>query len=291
MAKIVRAAVKALRKEEQALVKQLDRLRARITDLSGMSSGRKGSRRGSSTRARKSTQRRRSSRDLARREAPLGEVPREEAQVAPTSSALDVGVTSVLRGHPAFASSRRVPRYSKESRACSIAERPGSRSRCLLLSGCILYAPVDLGALGSPGELEESVVLGSAGPKIVLVEITGRDQRRGVAPARWLTRRSGRTWSSRPRTCSDRAAEDPDVAAILLRINTPGGSVSASDTLYHEIELWKTEQKRAGGRVPERTGDVGRLLRRDGGRPRRGAPERGDRLDRRRSCRGSASRG
>ena len=37
----VRAAVKALKKEEQSLVKQLDRLRARIADLSGLSAGRK----------------------------------------------------------------------------------------------------------------------------------------------------------------------------------------------------------------------------------------------------------
>jgi len=37
----VRAAVKALKKEEQNLVKQLDRLRARMADLTGLSTGRK----------------------------------------------------------------------------------------------------------------------------------------------------------------------------------------------------------------------------------------------------------
>jgi hypothetical protein len=40
--KSVRAAVKALKKEEQVIVKQLDRLRARMADLSGLSTGRKG---------------------------------------------------------------------------------------------------------------------------------------------------------------------------------------------------------------------------------------------------------
>ncbi len=36
----VRAAVKALKKEEQSLERQLDKLRARIADLNGLSSGR-----------------------------------------------------------------------------------------------------------------------------------------------------------------------------------------------------------------------------------------------------------
>ena len=111
----------------------------------------------------------------------------------------------------------------------------------LLLSGCVLYAPIDLGALGSPGELEESVVLGSAGPKLALIEISGV-----------ISDEEGRArlgFSDRPsmvvetRNALDRAAEDPDVVGILLRINTPGGSVSASDTLHHEIEVWKAEQK------------------------------------------------
>src|SRR5262249_43032332 len=31
---------------------------------------------------------------------------------------------------------------------------------------------------------------------------------------------------------------------VVLRIDSPGGSVSASDTLYHEILSWKTEKKK-----------------------------------------------
>jgi protease-4 len=33
-----------------------------------------------------------------------------------------------------------------------------------------------------------------------------------------------------------RAEKDPDVRAVLLKINTPGGTVTASDLLYHEIK-------------------------------------------------------
>lgn len=120
--------------------------------------------------------------------------------------------------------------------------RATSLATSLLLSGCILYAPVDLGSLGSPGKMQESVVLGSEGPKLALIEITG------VISEGDNRARLG--FADRPsmivetRNALDRAGEDPDVAGILLRINSPGGSVSASDTLHHEIEVWKAEHKR-----------------------------------------------
>jgi protease-4 len=112
----------------------------------------------------------------------------------------------------------------------------------LLLSGCILYAPIDLGSFGSPGKLEESVVLGSRGPKIAMIDVTGvisDEEERGRIS---LAQRPSIVVETK--NALDRAADDPEVAGILLRINTPGGSVSASDTLHHEIEVWKTEQKR-----------------------------------------------
>ena len=43
---------------------------------------------------------------------------------------------------------------------------------CLWLPGCILYVPIDLGSLGGPGDLEETLVLGEDGPKIALIEIS-----------------------------------------------------------------------------------------------------------------------
>jgi len=111
-----------------------------------------------------------------------------------------------------------------------------------LLPGCILYAPVDLGSLGGPGKIRETVVLGESGPKIAMIEITGV-----------ISDEEGRgrlAFAERPsvvvetRNALDLAADDAEVVGVILRINTPGGSVSASDTLYHEIEVWKSETKR-----------------------------------------------
>src|SRR5438445_9901908 len=39
------------------------------------------------------------------------------------------------------------------------------------------------------------------------------------------------------------AAEDSRIKALLLRINSPGGTVTASDVIYHEISEFKAKQK------------------------------------------------
>ena len=40
----------------------------------------------------------------------------------------------------------------------------------------------------------------------------------------------------------DRARRDTEIAALLLRIDTPGGTVTASDLLYQEILRFKRER-------------------------------------------------
>jgi len=122
------------------------------------------------------------------------------------------------------------------------ARRTPMLAALLLLSGCILYAPVDLGSLGSAGKLVETVVMGESGPKIAMIDVSGviSDE----------PDRDGLRFAERPgmvvevRNALDRAAEDEEVVGVLLRINTPGGSVSASDTLHHEIEVFRTDGAR-----------------------------------------------
>ncbi|MBI4580262.1 MAG: signal peptide peptidase SppA [Planctomycetes bacterium] len=45
----------------------------------------------------------------------------------------------------------------------------------------------------------------------------------------------------------DKAAKDPTVRALVLRINSPGGGVTASDLMYQEIQAFK---RRTGGKRP-----------------------------------------
>jgi protease-4 len=102
-------------------------------------------------------------------------------------------------------------------------------------SGC--YVNVPLGALGSAGALEESTVLGESGPKIAMIEVDGllSDQ-----PERGrLGLSSEPSVVSRIREALDLAARDREVSAVLLRIQSPGGTVSASETIHHEVLEWK----------------------------------------------------
>lgn len=90
--------------------------------------------------------------------------------------------------------------------------------------------------------LRERVLRGSSDRKIAMIPISGVIS---DAPGFSLFR-------SKPSVVQEvvsqlRLAEnDPDVKAVLLKIDTPGGSVTASDVLYHEIAEFK---KRSGKKV------------------------------------------
>ena len=41
----------------------------------------------------------------------------------------------------------------------------------------------------------------------------------------------------------NKASKDDKVKAVVLRINSPGGTVNASDILYHELKTFKANKK------------------------------------------------
>ncbi|MEE2703334.1 MAG: signal peptide peptidase SppA [Myxococcota bacterium] len=103
-------------------------------------------------------------------------------------------------------------------------------------AGCSIH----LGLAPQPGPLQETVVAGDAGPKFALIEL------RGVITE---SAESSLFAPDRPSHVSltlealDRAAKD-EVAGLLLSIHSPGGTATASDTLFHEIERWKAENEK-----------------------------------------------
>ena len=103
--------------------------------------------------------------------------------------------------------------------------------------GCFNSVNVDLGLLGRRGELVENVVLGERGPKLVLVEVSGVISSRPRETPLGL--RTGPALVPQVRSILDRAEADNEVAGLVLRINSPGGSAAASETLHHEIRRWK----------------------------------------------------
>jgi len=93
---------------------------------------------------------------------------------------------------------------------------------------------------GLPEPLVETVIHGESGPKILLLDIDGviseaHEDREFLEPGR-------ESMVARVREQLDHAREDSDVRALLLRIDSPGGSVTASDILYQEVMRFKRER-------------------------------------------------
>ena len=114
-------------------------------------------------------------------------------------------------------------------------ERVAAIAAAIALTGCVL----DVGSFARTEPLEERVVFGDGGPKIAMLEISGMisSGERSSSPL-GIPRPS---LVARSQEVLNIASEDDDVIALLVRVNSPGGTVSASETLYHEILRWKAD--------------------------------------------------
>jgi len=107
---------------------------------------------------------------------------------------------------------------------------------CLvLLAGCITVK-VDLFEEAKP--LKEKVISGAGRDKILLVDISGIivESRSRVSSLLGPATTPGRVKEE-----LDKAAKDKRIKALVLRINSPGGTVSASDIIHHELLAFKKE--------------------------------------------------
>jgi protease-4 len=102
-----------------------------------------------------------------------------------------------------------------------------------LLSGCIT-----INLLPGAGPLEEKRLSGSGAYKVLMVELSGL-----------ISSRDSDGLLEQPNPVAQlkeeltRAAADSKVKALVVRINSPGGTVTASDVLYHELRMFKAKQK------------------------------------------------
>ncbi len=107
------------------------------------------------------------------------------------------------------------------------------------LSACV---NLDVGGLGSTRPLREATVFGDGGPKLAMVDVSGLITE--AKPSRLLGFASGPGPVARLREALDLAAADSEVAALLVRIRSPGGTVGATETIYHELLRWKIRTQR-----------------------------------------------
>src|SRR5262250_1713281 len=117
----------------------------------------------------------------------------------------------------------------------------------VMLTGCSVLS-VDLTPRVRP--LEEETVEGKGEAKILLMDVSGFISDEAPSGGLGLGPSPARVpMLVRIREELMKAAKDRDVRALVVRINTPGGTVTASDIIYREITLFREQT-----RVPVETG-------------------------------------
>ena len=109
----------------------------------------------------------------------------------------------------------------------------------LFLSGCSVLS-IDLQPRIRP--LEEDTVAGTGSAKILLLDLSGvlADDTPGLS----LTAPAPRVpLLARVQEELRKAEDDDQVRALIVRINSPGGTITASDTIYREIHEFKRRRK------------------------------------------------
>jgi protease-4 len=136
-------------------------------------------------------------------------------------------VTTVCRSSAPTTCARTRPKRMRPVAACLLI------AACVAMTGCtnqgILLTPVSLNQ-----ELKETTVLSDGGlllDKIALIDVSGviRNERGNKLLG------SGEHPVSLLREQLDEAARDRSVKAVILRINSPGGTVAASELMHAEL--------------------------------------------------------
>jgi protease-4 len=107
----------------------------------------------------------------------------------------------------------------------------------LLTLGCIT---INLPS-GEIEPLAETVIAGEGDAKVLMLEVDGVITETSDVADFFGTVNEGMV--GRVREELDRARSDDQVKALVLRINSPGGTVTGSDLLYDEIRRFKQERK------------------------------------------------
>ncbi len=106
----------------------------------------------------------------------------------------------------------------------------------LLAAGCIT---VKVSLFEEPGPLKETTVSGFGRDKVLLLDISGVILE---GPHRILGLLKGVTSPARVKEELEKAAKDRRIKAVVIKINSPGGTVAASDVILHDLKAFKAER-------------------------------------------------
>lgn len=107
-----------------------------------------------------------------------------------------------------------------------------------IISGCAL---INVSLIPPPRPLEEQVLEGEGEKKVLLLDISGTisEQERSGG----LLGLPSSSMVSLVRESLRKAEKDDAIAGLILRINSPGGTVTASDIIHHDIIEFKKRKQ------------------------------------------------
>ena len=106
----------------------------------------------------------------------------------------------------------------------------------VLAVGCVT---VKVSLFEEPAPFKEKTISGYGRDKILLLDVSGVILE---GPHRILGLTSGVTSPSRIKEELEKAAKDGRIKAVVLKINSPGGTVSAADVILHELKEFKAHK-------------------------------------------------
>lgn len=104
----------------------------------------------------------------------------------------------------------------------------------MIFSGCTIF---NIQVVPKMSTLKEKTVSGEGGDKVLMVDIQGMISNKKRTSSLGIV--TGLGMVDRVREILKKAEKDDDIKGLLLRINTPGGTVTSSDIIYHEITAFK----------------------------------------------------
>ena len=108
----------------------------------------------------------------------------------------------------------------------------------LLVSGC---AYVNVSVLQPMRPLEEQVIEGEGRPKILILDVSGFISETERSDRLKIQKRPSQV--AEMREALRKAEKDRDMTGVIVRIHSPGGTVTASDIIYHELMNFRKRKK------------------------------------------------
>ncbi len=109
---------------------------------------------------------------------------------------------------------------------------------CLIAAVSLQAGCITLNLIEPPGPVKEVQLSGKGDGKVLLLDLSGvisSQDKEGLIPQTNMVAMFKEELT--------KAAKDEKIKAVVVRINSPGGTVTASDILYHELREFKIKKK------------------------------------------------